>query len=171
MTLSASCFNNKCALVQVPTQTRVPCHHPASQLQQTSSFTGPAPNRTSSIATVRFHAIRVRMNHRTGSTTCFSPCVLRRPMRDTHGRAGAVNTQQPSCQAEKGLSVSPWQPSSASTPRPRPFPPLAFTDEKVNKMVERIKVTWLLCAFGRDWKRNYPAQHGLRIKYPTVASQ
>lgn len=95
----------------------------------------------SSIATVRFHAIRVRMNHRTGSATCFSPCVLRRPMHGTHGRAGAVNTQQPSCQAEKGLSVSPWHPSAASTPRPRPFPPLAFTDEKVNKMVERIKVT------------------------------
>lgn len=93
----------------------------------------------SSIAKVRFHAIRVEMNR--SSTTCFSPCVLRRPIRGTHGRAGAVNTQQPSCQAEGGLSVSPWHPSAASTPRPRPFPPLAFTDEKVNKMVERIKVT------------------------------
>lgn len=66
----------------------------------------------------------------------------------THGRAGAVNTQHLAVKTGLGLTVSPWHLLTESTQRPRPiqqYPlglsPLAFTKEKVNKMVEQIQVT------------------------------
>lgn len=58
----------------------------------------------------------------------------------THGRAGAVNTQHLAVNPGWG-SVSPPGICSRKVHHVQGLSPLAFTEEKVNKMVEQIQVT------------------------------
>lgn len=74
----------------------------------------------------------------------------------------------PSCQTELVGSVSPPGSYSRKAHHVQGLSSLAFTREKVNKMVEQINVTWLLCAFGRNFRWNKCTQHGSRIKYQTA---
>lgn len=62
----------------------------------------------------------------------------------THGTGGAVNARKAGCQTEfggGGGSVSPPGIRSRQVHADHGLSPLAFTEEKVNKMVARIEVT------------------------------
>lgn len=62
------------------------------------------------------------------------------PAASTHGGPELSTLNNKLSNRGGGLSVSPWHLYTGSAPRRRPTP-LAFTEEKVNKMVEQIRVT------------------------------